>query len=45
MRSSAVNELPWHSLHRTPRWLECCHASTIGRISWQRARASPSSPP
>ncbi len=45
MRSSALKELPWHSLHLTFRWVECDQASTMGRISWQRAQPIPSSPP
>ena len=45
MRSSVENELPWHSLQLTLRWLECDQASTSGRISWQRAQPMPSLPP
>ena len=45
MRRSAEKELPWQSLHFTLRWLEAAQASTMGRISWQRAQPMPSSPP
>ncbi len=45
MRRSAEKELPWQSLHFTFRWLEAAQASTMGRISWQRAQPMPSSPP
>jgi hypothetical protein len=45
MRRSAEKELPWQPLHGTPRWVDSAQASTMGRISWQRAQPMPSSPP